>query len=102
MPSRHDDRQVAEQDVADDLAVHFGDQRQPDVAAVTQGIDQASLVLPAEREPVDLPDGLAVGRRLGPDDVAHETGPDARNSTRTRMRIRPSLFSPEPSPPSPQ
>ena len=39
---------------------------------------------------------------LRADDDPHGVGSEARNSSRTRMRISPSRFLPEPSPPSPQ
>ena len=73
-----------------------------DVTPGPQGSDQAGLVLPAEGEPVHLPDGVVVRGHLGTDDRAHGVGPDDRNSSRTRMRIWPSMFLPLPSPPSPQ
>src|SRR4051812_8726634 len=42
-PDSGDDRQVAEEDVADNPARLLGDQRHPDVAAAPKGIDEPGL-----------------------------------------------------------
>jgi hypothetical protein len=47
--------------VADDLAADLGDQRQPTVAAVAQGLDDPGLLILPEGDSVDVTDGLVVG-----------------------------------------
>src|SRR5262245_51893224 len=49
-----DDRQVAEKDVADDLTISYCNQRAADIAAITQSIDEATLVVLTEGETIDV------------------------------------------------
>lgn len=55
------DRQAAEEDVANDLASCFGNQRNNDITAVAQSIDQDGFGGLAEGQVVDLVDGGSIG-----------------------------------------
>ncbi len=65
LPAGREDWQLAEQDVADDLSLDFGDCRDPEISLSPQVIDQSSFVLSTERQPVDFTDGVEVGWLLG-------------------------------------
>src|SRR5262249_34846105 len=82
------DGQIAEEDVADDLAVFLGDQGGPDVSANTEGIDQEGLVLLPERQAIHLVDRRPIGAGFGADDRAHGRGPRSRNSFRATALLR--------------
>jgi len=58
---RRVDRHPAEHDVADDSAVHRGNQRQPHNALPPQGLDQIGFLGAAERRFVDQTDHRMVG-----------------------------------------
>ena len=51
----------------------LGDQRHPDVAAVPKGVHEPGLVVLAEGESVDVPDGVVVGGGFWPNDDAHDS-----------------------------
>jgi hypothetical protein len=70
-PVLRDDWQVAQADVTDDPARPLGDQRHPDVAAVSKGIDEPGLFVLTKGESVDVPDGVLVGGGFWPNDDAH-------------------------------
>src|SRR5262245_11257815 len=67
-PGLTDDEQVAEQNVADDLAFLLGNQGQPGEAAVTKGINQFGLAVLTEGEAVDVSDGFEVCGGFEPDE----------------------------------
>ncbi len=54
------DRDSAEEDVADDLAIDFGHERDLDEAAATQCIDEVCFGIATKRRLMDLADGLPV------------------------------------------
>lgn len=56
-----------EQNVADDLAVKFGDKRKQDDAFLPQPIDQVRFVAASERGHVEFADLLPVPRLFLPD-----------------------------------
>src|SRR5690242_8595911 len=58
-----------------DLTGSLGDQRQADVSALAERVHQAGLVVLAEGEPVDVPDGFVIGGDFRTDGDAHETFP---------------------------
>jgi hypothetical protein len=69
--SRSDDRQAAEEDVADDLSRCFRDQRQPDMGALAQGIHESCFGRLTEGVAVDVSDGLVVSGGFGPNVSIH-------------------------------
>src|SRR5262249_50248633 len=76
-----DDRQVAEEDVADDLTGFFGDQGEPDEPAVPEGIHEPGFVILAKGESVDVADGLVVSAGFWPDVAfAHGTSSSTSNA----------------------
>ena len=60
-PGPGEDRQVAEEDVADHPARLLGDERHPNIAAFPQGVHEPGLAVLAEGESVDVPDGFVIG-----------------------------------------
>jgi hypothetical protein len=68
------------------------DQGDSGMPLVTQGIDQSTLVFPAESPPDQLPDHRMGGGRFGPDDQAHVSCPDKSSSSLTRVRTWQSRF----------
>ena len=59
-PCWRDDGQITEHDVADHLAVDFGDQGHRSKTTGTQSIDQAGLGVLLERKSIHRPHGLVV------------------------------------------
>jgi hypothetical protein len=63
-PQRHRAVAAAEQQVADDLAVHLRHQRQRPCLIAAQRVDDVGLLRAPEGRLLDVPDGLAVLRPL--------------------------------------
>jgi hypothetical protein len=57
--------------VTDALPFILGDEGDPGVDPVTQSLDEPCLVLAAEGQPIDWPDGVEVGWPLGKDDARY-------------------------------
>jgi hypothetical protein len=55
-PGFGDDRQVTEEDVADDLPILLSDEGGPDVPAIPEGVHETGLGVLAESDAVDVPD----------------------------------------------
>jgi hypothetical protein len=89
-----DDGQVTEEDVADDLAGLFSDQRHPQIAPVPQGIYQPGLVILSEGEAVDFPNGVQVSGGFGADQDAHAFLP-LRSCSATTSRHSPTRIGSE-------
>lgn len=66
-----DQRQSAQQNVADDHSANLGDQRQPNESTGTKTVYEIGFGIPAKRQPMDPVDGFVIGRSFKANNGSH-------------------------------